>query len=94
MQVDLLHALDLAGLDETAELGHGLPLLLVALGTAASAATATASTATSVPAATVSARAESTSATAGSCVCHGRCCHVYMAMCERVSVGSKVVGVQ
>lgn len=30
MEVDLLHALDLAGLDETAQLGDGLPLLLVA----------------------------------------------------------------
>jgi hypothetical protein len=46
VKVDLLHALDLAGLHETAELGHGLPLLLLALCAATGATTATASTAT------------------------------------------------
>lgn len=39
VQVDLLHAVDLASLYETAELGDGLPLLL--LGLAATTATAT-----------------------------------------------------
>ena len=43
VQVDLLHAVDLAGLDQTAELGDGLPLLL--LGLAAATATTTATTA-------------------------------------------------
>lgn len=41
MQVDLLHAVDLAGLDQTAKLGHGLPLLLLALAASSSTATAT-----------------------------------------------------
>lgn len=45
VQVDLLHALDLAGLYETAQLGDGLPLLLLALAAATSTAT-TASTST------------------------------------------------
>lgn len=40
VQVDLLHALDLAGLYETAQLGDGLPLLLLALAAATSTATA------------------------------------------------------
>jgi hypothetical protein len=31
VEVDLLHGSDLAGLDETAELGDGLPLLLLLL---------------------------------------------------------------
>lgn len=42
VEVDLLHALDLAGLDETAELGDGLPLLLVVLAAATTSTTATA----------------------------------------------------
>jgi hypothetical protein len=45
VQVDLLHAVDLASLHKTAELGDGLPLLLVGLAAAASTATATATTA-------------------------------------------------
>ena len=45
VQVDLLHAVDLAGLDQAAQLGDGLPLLLLALPAAASSATATSSTA-------------------------------------------------
>lgn len=44
VEVDLLHALDLAGLYETTELGDGLPFLLVALTT--STASTTAATAT------------------------------------------------
>ena len=40
VEVDLLHALDLASLHETAELGDGLPLLLLALAAATSTATA------------------------------------------------------
>lgn len=46
VQVDLLHALDLASLDQTAQLGDGLPLLLLAL--AAATATATATTASTI----------------------------------------------
>lgn len=43
VQVDLLHGSDLAGLDETAELGHRLPFLLLALvASATSSSTATA----------------------------------------------------
>lgn len=45
VKVNLLHAVDLASLYETAKLGNGLPLLLVAL--AATTATATSSTAAS-----------------------------------------------
>jgi len=63
VQVDLLHALDLAGLYETAELGDGLPLLLVAL----AASTASAAAATATPAAITSAvttRAETTATVA------------------------------
>ena len=59
MQVDLLHAVDLAGLDEAAELGDGLPLLLLVLAAAASTATAT-STATVT---TAGAEATATSST-------------------------------
>ena len=43
VKVDLLHAVDLAGLDETTELGDGLPLLLLALAAAATTAALTAS---------------------------------------------------
>ena len=47
MQVDLLHGLDLSGLDETAKLGNWLPLLLLVLvGTTASTATSTSSVTT------------------------------------------------
>lgn len=44
MKVDLLHGLDLAGLDETSKLGDWLPLLLLVLvGATASTATSTSS---------------------------------------------------
>jgi hypothetical protein len=56
VEVDLLHALDLAGLYETAELGDGLPFLL--LGLAATATTSTAA-ATATVTTTVSTRSES-----------------------------------
>jgi len=56
VEVDLLHAVNLAGLDETAELRHRLPLLLLAL-------TTTASTATTTTATTVSASGSETTAT-------------------------------
>lgn len=46
VEVDLLHGLDLAGLDETTELGDGLPLLLLVLGSTATTATAATTTAT------------------------------------------------
>lgn len=52
VQVDLLHGLDLASLDETAKLGNWLPLLLLVLvgataGTTASASAVTTSTVSS-----------------------------------------------
>jgi hypothetical protein len=50
VKVDLLHALDLAGLHQTTELGHGLPLFLVAL--RASTATATSTSSAAITAAT------------------------------------------
>ena len=65
VQVNLLHALDLAGLDETTELGDGLPLLLLVLGSATTATTATATTSTVTAAVTSTlsaARGETTSA--------------------------------
>jgi hypothetical protein len=65
VEVDLLHAGDLASLDETAELGHGLPFLLLSL----SSATATATAASTAVTTTVSARAESSTST-GSSVSH------------------------
>jgi hypothetical protein len=46
VKVDLLHGLDLAGLHKATELGHGLPLLLLALCAATGATTATAFSAT------------------------------------------------
>jgi hypothetical protein len=66
VEVDLLHGGDLAGLDETAELGDGLPLLLLLLG-ATTATTATTTTATVTT--TVAARTETTTST-GSSVSH------------------------
>jgi hypothetical protein len=66
VQVDLLHAGDLAGLDETAELGDGLPLLLLLLSTTT---TATTTTATATVTTTVAARAKSSTST-GSSVSH------------------------
>lgn len=56
VEVDLLHALDLAGLHETAELGDGLPLLL--LGLAAATATATSTTATAAVTTTIATGSE------------------------------------
>lgn len=46
VQVDLLHRLDLAGLDETAKLGNWLPLLLLVLVGATASTTASASAVT------------------------------------------------
>lgn len=60
VQVDLLHAGDLAGLDETAELGDGLPFLLLLL---SAAATTTTATATATVTTTVTARAKSSTST-------------------------------
>ncbi|KAL2285248.1 hypothetical protein FJTKL_08452 [Diaporthe vaccinii] len=65
VQVDLLHALDLASLYETAQLGDGLPLLLLAL--AAATSTATAASTSTIAATTV---AESTT-TGTASVSHG-----------------------
>jgi hypothetical protein len=60
VEVDLLHALDLAGLHQTTELGDGLPLLLVALATAPTSTTAS-TTSTAAVTATVTARTETSS---------------------------------
>jgi hypothetical protein len=68
VEVDLLHAGDLAGLDETTELGDGLPLLLLLLSTT----TATATTTTATVTTTVAARTETTTST-GSSVSHVVC---------------------
>jgi hypothetical protein len=65
VQVDLLHALDLASLHQTAELGDGLPLLLLGLATTTSTATAT-STSTVTTATTVA----ETTATSTTTVSH------------------------
>ena len=65
VQVDLLHALDLAGLDETAQLGDGLPFLLLRL----LASTARATTAT----ASVAARSKSTTSSGGATGAGSRC---------------------
>lgn len=46
VQVDLLHGLDLASLDETAQLGNWLPLLLLVLVGATAGSTASASAVT------------------------------------------------
>jgi hypothetical protein len=63
VEVDLLHALDLAGLYETTELGDGLPLLLVALTTTAASTTAATATPATITT-TVAARAETTATVA------------------------------
>jgi hypothetical protein len=52
VQVDLLDGVDDAGLDQTAELGHGDPLLLIATATGTGTATATATAATTTTATT------------------------------------------
>ena len=62
VQVDLLHALNLAALHETAELGDGHPFLVAVLGTTA-ASTSTAATTASV-AATVTSGTETSTGTA------------------------------
>jgi len=67
VEVDLLHVLDLPGLDETAQLRDGLPLFLLVLTTTSAPSTAATAAApvatTSEPAAAVTASSES--ATAG-----------------------------
>lgn len=62
VEVDLLHAGDLAGLDETTELGDGLPFLLLLL----AAATTTTTTATATVTTTVTAGTESSTSTRSS----------------------------
>jgi hypothetical protein len=69
VQVDLFHALDLASLYETAELGDGLPFLLLSL--SATAATTTSATTSTVTTA-VSTRTES-AASGGRSVSHDVC---------------------
>jgi hypothetical protein len=68
VEVNLLHGLDLAGLHETTELGHGLPLLLLALCAATGATTATASTATVTTALSATTGSKSTSVGHFDCV--------------------------
>jgi hypothetical protein len=70
VQVDLLHALDLSSLDETAEFGDWLPFLLVALGTT----TTSTSTTTSASTVTTTATVTETTACATSC-CSTSVCH-------------------
>lgn len=71
VEVDLLHALDLAGLYETTELGDGLPFLLVALRAAASATAAATATSTVTATATVAEATAGCSTSVGHCCC---CC--------------------
>jgi hypothetical protein len=83
VEVDLLHALDLAGLDETAELGDGLPLLLLALAaTATTTARATAAAAVTTTLTTTS----SETATAGASSPISHCCD------SRDSGGRRAIG--
>lgn len=65
VQVDLLHALDLASLHQTAKLGDGLPLLLLAL-----AATTATATSTSTATVTTTATVAETTATGTTTVSH------------------------
>ena len=70
MEVDLLHALDLAGLHQTTELGDGLPLLLVVLA-AAPASTTTPTTASAAITATVATGSEAAATgSTGSSISH------------------------
>ena len=69
VQVNLLHAVDLAGLNQSTELGNGLPLLL--LGLAAATTTATATTTTTV---TTSSSKTTTTGSSAASVSHDECC--------------------
>jgi hypothetical protein len=60
VEVDLLHALDLAGLDQATELGDGLPLFFF-ISVSASAATTASTTSTAALTTTVTARSETSS---------------------------------
>lgn len=97
LDIHLLHALDLAGLYETTELGDGLPLLLLCqlsilpvssdavcmyLALAAT-ATTSATTATATVTTTITARSESASAARCSCVSHFVCDVVGRLLCVR-----------
>jgi len=75
MQVDLLHALNLAGLDESTELGDWLPLLLFLVASSSCTSSTASSAATSVSSASVAEAASATvTATASSwCVSHNMC---------------------
>ena len=85
VQVDLLHALDLAGLDETAELGDGLPLLLLRLAAATSTATASSTTAVSASGAETTASGAA-GGSASSTISHGDDCAFVLRVCEGVAV--------
>jgi hypothetical protein len=73
VEVDLLHGLDLAGLDETTELGDGLPLLLFVLGSTTT-TTATATTTATVTTTVTSTRCESATSCSTVSHCVDMCC--------------------
>lgn len=66
VEVDLLHGLDVSGLDESAELGDGNPSLLLVLSSSASATSATTASSSSVSS------TSSESSSGGSCVSSSR----------------------
>lgn len=71
VKVDLLHAVDLAGLDQSTELGDGLPLLLLVLA-------ATTTTATSTSSAAITASGSETTAARSSTISH---CEGFLLFC-------------
>lgn len=73
VEVDLLHGLDLAGLDETTELGDGLPLLLLVLRSTTT-TTATATTTATVTTTVTSTRCESATSCSTVSHCVDMCC--------------------
>ena len=71
VKVDLLHALDLAGLYKTTELGDGLPLLLVLVAATTTAATSTTATAAiTATITTASSKAAASTGSTGSSISH------------------------
>ena len=83
VEVDLLHALYLASLDQTAELGNWLPFLLVALCTTTSWSSASTSTATVTTAVTTG--SETTARTCAGCTSSTTISHVqFCVMCREL----------
>jgi hypothetical protein len=70
VQVDLLHAVDLASLDETSQLGDGLPFLLLALAATATTATTTATATITTTTSTVTTTGSKTTATSTAAISH------------------------